>query len=147
MEWIDLNLNLRYLNAEDVNNVYNNCLYIAEALEDLQASIDSSDVVDPGATMQSEIGEIQEILQTVEDDINVINEGDFEGINIVSQYYDEAKTIGMYFRLSDYQRWVMILNDLKSILENGIWQILSLQYEVPVFTNNKILVLRGERLA
>lgn len=147
MEWIDLDLNLRYLNAEDVNNVYNNCLYIAEALEDLQASIDSSDVVDPGATMQSEIGEIQEILQTVEDDINVINEGDFEGINIVSQYYDEPKTIGMYFRLSDYQRWVMILNDLKSIIDNGIWQILSLQYDVPVFTNNKILVLRGERLA
>ena len=147
MAWIELELNPQYLTAENVNNVYENCLYIAERLEELQASIDSTDVEHPHAAMNSEIGEIQEILQTIENDINVVNESDYNDINIVSQYYDEPKQIGMYFTREDYKRWVLILNDLYDIIEKGIWQILSLQYEVPVFPNNKIIVLRGERLA
>lgn len=123
MSWHELELNIPTLEAETVNNVYENIEYLKNALEELEYSVGS--ITAPNASYDTQIYQIKDKLQTVENDIAVIN------LVIESIYFDEAKSIGTYFKLVDYQRWVNILNDIYDILFNGkgAWCMMTLTGE------------------
>lgn len=119
MSWNNLPLQVKTLEAETVNKVYENIVYIAiEAIAKGMATADLlANLTEVEAEMSTPIALIGSILQSVEDDLTLLNE--------VSEsiYYEGLVTITKYFRLEDYQRWILILNDLYSIIieDKGEW--------------------------
>lgn len=115
MSWNVLPLQIKTLEAETVNKVYENIVYIAiEAIGKGMATIDLlNNMTEVEAEMSTPIALIGSILQSVEDDLSLLNEVS------ESVYYDGLVTITRYFRLEDYQRWILILNDLYDIIVEG----------------------------
>ena len=139
MSWHNLDFNISTLEAETVNNVFENIEFLRNAAIEKGISVETLTVL--LAETDTIIAEIGAVLQNIENNITKIN-------NVTeSAYYREHKEIGKWFRLPDYQRWVLILSDLYDIIinEKGKWQILSLNDGIPTISNKKIII-RGEVL-
>ena len=142
--WRDLDLNIVTLEAETVNQVYQNVAYLKDVAE--SKGITVSALTNPNASYSTQIVTVLYVLQNAEDDVSTINEDVTESI-----YFDEHKTIGMWFRLEDYQRWVLCLNDLYDIIvnEKGQWGRLYLTQEQGqpfVQIENDDVYIRGDTL-
>lgn len=137
MSWTNLPITVETLEAATVNKVYENIQFLRDKLEEYEYTVDTLDVVN--ARYYTQIVDVRTQLQNVENDLTKINEG------ITSAYYIEHKDIGVRFKLTDYQRWVKILNDLYDILVNGKgrWGILTLSDCIPTINDQNILI-RGE---
>ena len=110
--WRDLELNIATLEAETVNQVYENALYLKQQAE--SRGITVSELVNSNASYSTQIADVLSVLQNTENDVSVINEDVTESV-----YFNEKKTIGSHFTLADYQRWVLCLKDLYDIIVNG----------------------------
>jgi len=143
--WRDLDLNIATLEAETVNQVYENAAYLKQVAE--SKGITVSALTNPNASYSTQIVDVLSVLQNTENDVAVINEDVTESI-----YFDEQKTIGSRFTLSDYQRWVLCLSDLYDILvnEKGQWGQLYLTQEEnqpDVQINENDVYIRGDMIA
>lgn len=140
MSWHVLDLNPATLEAETVNFAYENLLFLKSAAEEKGLLVDA--LTNPNAQMSTEIAQVRGKLQDVEDDLTVINEQIAE-----SMHYGEHFDIGSIFNLNDYQRWVLCLNDLYSIIidNKGKWAILRLNNGTPTI-NDKPIILRGDKI-
>lgn len=138
--WRDLDLNVATLEAETVNQVYENALYLKQQAE--SKGITVSSLVNPNASYNTQIADVLSVLQNTENDVAVINKDVAESI-----YYDEQKTIGSRFTLADYQRWVLCLTDLYDIIVNGKckWGILKLSDGIPTI-GGKTIIMRGDSI-
>ena len=138
--WHNLDLNIATLEAETVNQVYENVLYLKQQAE--SKGITVSALVNPNASYNTQIADVLSVLQNTENDVSVINEDVTESI-----YFDEQKTIGSRFTLADYQRWVLCLNDLYDIIvnEKGQWGVLQLSDGIPTI-DGKTIIIRGDSI-
>ena len=138
--WSDLDLNIATLEAETVNQVYENAAYLKQIAE--SKGITVSALTNPNASYSTPIANVLSVLQNTENDVAVINEDVTESI-----YFDERKTIGSRFTLADYQRWVLCLTDLYGIIvENkGQWGILQLSDGIPTI-GGKTIIIRGDSI-
>jgi hypothetical protein len=139
--WYNYPLPIDILNASDINNIQSNITtirnllimngYTVEQLNEIVAS--------PNLLLK----DIFDILQSVEYNLDIINNADAKSI-----YYIEPKTIGEYApNKTDIWRWLQILNDMYLILTGvfGKWQRLRCADGYPTITGKTIL-LRGEKL-
>lgn len=138
--WRDLDLNIATLEAETVNQVYENAAYLKQVAE--SKGITVSALTNPNARYDTPIADVLSVLQNTENDVAVINEDVTESI-----YFDEQKTIGSRFTLADYQRWVLCLYDLYDIIvnEKGQWGILQLSDGIPTI-GGKTIIMRGDSI-
>lgn len=145
MSWNELDLYIDTLEAETVNAVMENVSFLRQELVNKGFTVDS--FVNVSASMKDYIAYIRGILQDVETEIGKINEAYKNSTHIESRYYYEETTYGAYFRKTDYQRWVLILNDLYDIIVNGNgrWVFLQLTDCIPTINGEDIL-LRGDSI-
>lgn len=139
--WYTLDMNIKTLEADTVRiKLYNDIVFIREWLVDKGYS--PSSLQSSYAYYNTPINQVRNELQKIEDNIDVINSVD----TIVSIYYDQHKTIGSTFTLEDYQRWVLILNDLLSTYrKNRRWAKLRLSDCIPTI-DGKEITIRGDEI-
>lgn len=139
MSWNELELNIDVLQPYIVNQVYENIEYIKGALETKGISVDTLQVVN--AKYDTQIVDVANKLQSIENDLDKINDNKAQSI-----YYTEHKDIGNIFTVDDYNRWVLILNDLYDIIANnkGIYKAIKIQengqYKYMIIDNKQVVV-------
>lgn len=129
----ELDLYVQTLEAETVNQAYSELSYLAT-----QAQVPVIEQVN--ASYSTEICDVKPTLQTMERNFDALN------AVVESIYWEQSKTVGVYFRLEDYQRWVNMLRDLFDIIINGKgqWGILQLSDGIPTI-DGKSIIMRGEQ--
>lgn len=140
MSWHNLPLNIEYLEYDIVNNVYDNIVYLKDALESYGYSVNTLTIVN--AQVSTPIVEVVNKLLGIEDDLTKVCDVVF------SPEYRTPWTLREEFILADYQRWVLILNDLYSTIieDKGKWGVLQLSDCIPTI-NSLSIVIRGDSIA
>ena len=139
MSWNELELNIALLQPYIVNQVYENIEYLKGALETKGISVDTLQVVN--AQYDTQIVDVANMLQSIENDLDKINDNKAQ-----STYYNEHKDIGNIFTVDDYNRWVLILNDLYDIIVNnkGIYKAIKIKenglYKYMIIDNKQVVV-------
>lgn len=124
--WHNLELDIQTLEAETINDVYENIQFLKDKLEEYGYTVATLDVVN--AQYNTYIANILTQLQNVENDLTDIN------ADVTSIYYKSHREIAegqthrkkAYFNKEAYDRWVNVLNDLYEIIIDGkgVWGVL-----------------------
>lgn len=136
MAWVNLPFGIEYLTPDIVNQVTENARVLKQELENKGYTVD--DLVNVLASRNTQIADFAGIVQDTDNNI-------FKIEDVISSIYGEPWEFGSSFIKEDYQRWVLILNDMCDIIINGKgqWGILQLNDCTPTIDGKKI-VLRGD---
>ena len=137
MSWINLDYDIKYLEKDIVNQVYGNIDYLRTALINAGYSVNS--ITNPDAAYATAIADVGSKLQTVENDLDVINDV------VESIYWNGHYQISDYFVQANYWRWLDILRDAYDMIINGKgrWAILRLSDCIPTIDNKRIVIRGG----
>ena len=140
--WYDYSTPIEILNVNDIKNIMTNINTIRLILN--QKGYTISDLIDVEAKFGSQLkGDILEILQNIEYNLDIISDNDAKSI-----YYVEPKTVGEYAsNKEDIWRWIQILNEMHDMATGvyGKWQYLLCDDGYPTINGKKILV-RGDMI-
>lgn len=140
--WYDYSTPIEILNVNDIKNILSNINTIRLILTQKGYLID--DLIEVEAKFGSQFkGDILEILQNIEYNLDIISNNDAKSI-----YYVEPKTVGEYAsNKEDIWRWVQILNEMHDIVTGvyGKWEYLLCNDGYPTINGKKILV-RGDMI-
>ena len=140
--WYDYSTPIEILNVNDIKNILSNINTIRLILNQKGYLIE--DLIEVDAKFDSQFkGDILEILQNIEYNLDIISNNDAKSI-----YYVEPKTVGEYaLDKADIWRWVQILNEMHDMVTGvyGKWQYLLCDDGYPTINGKKILV-RGDMI-
>ena len=109
--WNKIELNPRTLEDQTINKIQENIQYLYEKIK---KEYDIEELESVEASKRTPISQIGNILRGIEKNLDIINSTPYE-----SRYYVEPNEIYRKFDRKDYQRWILILNDIYDIIVNG----------------------------
>lgn len=136
MSWNELQLNIPSLEVDIVDKVYENIVVLKDKLEEM--GYPSISVTNPNASYDVQIRNVINVLQTVENDLDALNNYK------ESVYWGEPKIISKWFTENSYRRWVRILNDIYDMTfgQKTDWAILELSDCIPTIDGLDIAIRR-----
>lgn len=137
--WYSYDEPIKILNTEDVDHIMSNIQTIRSMLIAEGYSVDDLIVINAQKSLR--LSSILDILQSIEYNLDRINDNDVKSI-----YYGSPVTIGEYAsNEQEIWRWIQILNDMYNVLNGtfGKWSRLLCTDGYPTINGKKILV-RGD---
>lgn len=139
--WYNYTEPLEILNAEDINNAQANISTIRAILTDKGYSL--AELTTETANYNSQLVKIIDILNSVEYNLDVINDTDVKSVYYGKSY--RAIAGGLAHNTEQIWRWFKVLNDILPIAkgEKGKWGYLLCTDGYPTI-NGKKIIMRGD---